>query len=173
MAESGLRGRVTQLGESIADLVDKANSIYSAKEGVDLFKPTAKSLQALRRLGRVAKDFAAYQSLVDDLYFIFREGPGSRLDGFSGLTSFSDINDLRTELRHDVDHGKTSKVSAKRRKLGATFHRYSGSFTPVALAPERFAPVQAKILSSLELDLYGLISQLTQRAGSPRRAPLA
>ena len=59
----------------------------------------------------------AYRALVDDLYFLFHEGPADRLQGHRA-TAFSDIGSLRTELRHDTDHGKPRRVRAKRKKAG-------------------------------------------------------
>ena len=76
----------------------------------------------------------AYRALVDDLYFLFHEGPADRLQGHRA-TAFSDIGSLRTELRHDTDHGKPRRVRAKRKKAGHTFKKYSGASSPVGLPP--------------------------------------
>lgn len=164
VAESGLRGRVVQLGESVSDLVSKTNLIYSSVHGDDLFKPTNKSIQALRHLGKPAKDFSGYKDFVDELYFLFHESVGLRLAGFAKVQSFADINALRTELRHDVDHGSKGKVRAKRRNLSAVFAKYAGASSPLVIAPEKFLPVQANILLALESDLLSLSSVLVQSA---------
>ena len=161
VAESGLRSRIAELGESICNLVTTANATYSSKHGKDIFKPTTKTVQAQTRLGKMVKDLTGYKTLVDDLYFLFHEGPGNRLDGIADLASFGDVNDRRTEQRHDVDHGKSGKVQSKRKKLGNAFHKYSGSYSPTTLAPERFAAVQAKLLSEIEKDLYKVIAAIT------------
>jgi hypothetical protein len=124
--------------------------------GDDLFKPTSKSIQALKHLGKPAKDFSGYKDFVDGLYFIFHESVGQRLGGVPTIQSFADINSLRTELRHDVDHGSKGKVRAKRKKLGAVFEKYAGTTSPLVLAPEKFLAVQANILLSLESDLLKL-----------------
>ena len=62
-------------------------------------------------------DLPGYMNVIDNLYFLFHEGPSDRLDG-QNVPAFSDVNDLRTDLRHDVDHGKEGKPRAKRRKVG-------------------------------------------------------
>jgi len=160
VAESGLRGRIGELGESLANLIAAANSAYSSKHGKDLFKPTNKTVQALSRIGKVAKDLAAYGSLIDDLYFIVHEGGGTRLSGVAPA-SFVDINLLRTELRHDVDHGDQGKVRAKRRKIGTAFSKYAGSPSPQTVGPERFAAIQANILTAVESDLHSLIASFS------------
>jgi hypothetical protein len=55
-----------------------------------------------------------------------------------------------------LDHGKASKVRAKRRKVGATFQKYGGVPTPGSLDPEKFVIVQANLLSALINDLNSI-----------------
>jgi hypothetical protein len=147
IAESGVTGRVAQLGESVTDLISQVNMKYAGTHGEDLFKATNKTAQALVRLRKPIKDFKEYETFIDDLYFLFREAIGSRLD----------VNNLRTDLRHDVDHGDASKVRGKRRKASATFKTYSGAGVPSTLEPVKFPLFQANILAALEGDLRGLL----------------
>src|SRR6267143_1035803 len=106
-------------------------------------------------LRKAFKDLGSYKTLIDDLYFIFREGIGQRL-GSNLPASFVDVNMLRTDLRHDVDHGSRGDVAAKRKKIGATFGKYSGAASPEVLEPARFVVVQANLLSALDSDLQNL-----------------
>jgi hypothetical protein len=102
-----------------------------------------------------AKDLATYKGFVDQLYFIFRESIGQRLaDAIP--ESFKDVNTLRTDLQHDVDHGEAWKVKAKRKKIGATFKKYAGAESPEVVDPSRFVLAPANLLSALELDLKNL-----------------
>ncbi|HYA18452.1 MAG TPA: hypothetical protein VEF06_13355, partial [Bryobacteraceae bacterium] len=126
------------------------------KNGEDLFKATNKTAQALVRIGKPIKNLDGYEALIDDLYFLFRESVGSRLNGkLPG--SFVHINELRTDLRHDVDHGDKTKVRAKKRKAGATFAVYAGGGTPETIEPIKFPLIQANILGALEGDLRILL----------------
>jgi hypothetical protein len=95
----------------------------------------------------------ARQTWVDDLYFIFRESIGQRLTGLIP-PSFQDVNDIRTALQRDVDHGKGS--GAKRKKLGASLNKYVGVTTADAIAPEQFQLLQANLLGALVTDLRSL-----------------
>lgn len=156
IAESGVSGRVAALGQAIADLIAQINEKYAAKYGEDLFKATNKTTQALLRIRKPAKDLADYKNFIDDLYFLFRESVGTRLDGAWPAT-FTHVNSLRTDLRHDVDHGDAAKVRAKRRKAGSTFATYSGNESPGTLEPVKFPLVQSNILGAVEGDLRGLI----------------
>jgi hypothetical protein len=109
VAESGTSTRVDKLGDSIQSLVHTANAAHVAKHGEDLFKPTNSTVRALTRIGKPISDLNDYKGLIDDLYFVFWEGAGQRL-GANRPSSFADVNTLRTELRHDVDHGELGKV---------------------------------------------------------------
>jgi hypothetical protein len=121
-----------------------------------LFKPTNKTTQALVRIRRPARDLAGYKSFIDDLYFLFRESVGTRLEG-GWPVSFIHVNELRTDLRHDVDHGDPAKVRAKRRKAGNTFTLYAGGGTPDTIEPVKFPLVQSNILGAIEGDLRGIL----------------
>ena len=156
IAESGVSGRISSLGDSIALLVEQLNGKYAAKEGEDLFKATNKTTQALLRLRKPAKDLQGYEVLIDDLYFLLRESVGTRIGG-KWPAAFVHVNDLRTDLRHDVDHGDAAKVRAKRRKAGSTFAHYAGRGTPDTIDPVKFALIQSNILGAIEGDLRGLL----------------
>ncbi len=154
--ESGVSGHINSLGESIADLVNQINVKRAAAKGEDLFKATNKTAQALVNIRKPIKDLNGYESLMDDLYFLFRESVGTRLGGV-WPTSFANVNNLRTDLRHDVDHGAEGKVRNKRQKAGATFVLYAGQGTPLTVGPEIFPLVQSNLLGSIEGDLRGLL----------------
>lgn len=160
VAESGLRGRIGELGESVTNLIAMANSAYSSKHGKDLFETYKQDGAGIKSDWEVAKDLAGYGTFIDDLYFIVHEGSGTRLAGIAP-TSFVDINLLRTELRHDVDHGDKSKIRAKRKKIGTAFSKYAGSPSPQTVGPERFAAIQANILTALESDFHDLIASIS------------
>lgn len=154
LATSGIAGRVGELGEAIADQIQRLNTAYAAIHGEDLFKATNKTTQALLSLGKPIKSLPEYKQLMANLYFIFKESTGQRLATLP--PSFVDVNTLRTDLQHDVDHGDRGKITAKKTKIGATFNRYAGAASPEVLEPSRFVLAQANLLSALELDLKNL-----------------
>lgn len=159
LAETGLDRAIRDQGLQLSELVTNANERYSAKHGEDLFKSTNKTIGALLRVATPVKDEDGYKSLVDDLYFVFHEGLGNRLAGKTPI-SFSDVKTLRTELRHDVDHGNAGKVKAKKKKAGTVFEKLSGSPSPTGLAPERFPVVQTNLLNALRKDLRKIVEGL-------------
>jgi hypothetical protein len=155
LASSGIAGRVRELGDAISEQIGLLNSAYAAAHGQDLFKATNKTTQALINIRKPVKDYAGYSALLGDLYFLLKESVGQRL-GTNWPTSFTDINTLRTDLQHDVDHGDKKAVVKKRLKIGSTFKKYSGVNAPKLLDAERFVLVQANLLSAVELDLKNL-----------------
>lgn len=156
IAESGVSGRISALGDSVAELVNQINKAHAARTGEDLFKATNKTAQAFLRIRKPIRDVQDYERFIDQLYFLFRESVGTRLSG-GWPTSFSHVNDLRTDLRHDVDHGDARKVRAKRRKAGTTFALYAGAGAPDTIEPVRLPLVQSNILGAIEGDLRGLL----------------
>ncbi len=157
VAESGLRLRVRELARSVVAIVATLNDSHSAATGRDLFKATNRTARALGRLDRPVGDLEGYREMIDDLYFLFWEGPGNRLDPMP--QSFSDVNALRTYLRHDADHGGGGKVRSKRRQLGGVFEKYAGDGTPETVDPTKFLQIQAGLLTAIEADLKALAAR--------------
>ena len=156
--ESGLVESIRALAGSIRESVEECNELYSAKNGTDLFKPTNRTASALVDIGTPVRSHDDYKNFIDRLYFTFREGYGQRIS--SPPCSFVDINDLRTMLQHDVDHGKRAKIGAKRKALGAVFAKYAGVASPLSVDPRSFLLVQANLLAALQSDLTTLSRSL-------------
>jgi len=154
---ASLNYEIYRLADSIRSLISNINDVYSGHHGKDLFKPTNKSIKSLTSgLSKLAQDYDGYKELVKNLYFIFRESIGTRLEG-KLPESFVDVNNLRTLNEHDVDHGKAGKVAKKKKELAAAFEKYSGEKAPLAIDQTKFIIVQANILSALENDMRQLI----------------
>ncbi len=170
IAESGLAGRITEVSDLINQLIEQINKKHAAATGDDLFKLTNKTTAALLRLRKPVRARDTYGTFIDDLYFLFKEGPGARVD-HSTLPSFVHINDLRTDLRHDVDHGERGKIRSKRKKGGATFAIYAGEGVPDTIEPARYALFQANILTAIESDLRALLSKETHNQPQPTSTP--
>jgi hypothetical protein len=164
IATSGLASTITETAETLGKQIHQINSAYSAIHGDDLFKSTNRTTNALMRLKTPASDLDSYTRLIEDLYFIFRESIGQRLATLP--VSFVDVNTLRTERQHDVDHGNATAVRSKRKKAGATFAKYSGAKTPEILDDNFFPLTQAKLLAALSADLAGVaIPPLSSKNG--------
>ena len=156
IAEAGISRRIRNLAESVSTLVAQVNEKDAMLHGEDLFKATSKTVAAQALLRQQITNLADYKNFMDAMYFLFWEGPGSKLQS-SWPPSFIDIRDLRTGLRHDVDHGEDGKVKSKRKRIGVAFARFGGSGSPETMEPTLLAVVQANILSAVEGDLREIL----------------
>jgi hypothetical protein len=147
---SGVKVEVRRLSDAIKALVETVNANHAAASGKDLFKMTNKTVAAIGRLSKPISNADEYSKLVGDLYFLFWEGPGERLAGREP-ESFKDINIARTDLQHDVDHGKPSKVAKKKQLAAETFKKYSGYPTPSTAPPDAFPVFQVAELHPVRL----------------------
>ena len=155
----GMNSDRDKLATGIRESVRSINERYSAQHGSDLFKPTNRTAAALVSLGTPVSSLNDYKKFIEELYFLFRESVGQRLEG-NLPESFRHVNDLRTMLQHDVDHGKKSKAASKRKHLATVFRTYSGAASPEAIDPAQFALVQVNILGALSHDLNNLAKTL-------------
>jgi len=158
LAEGSLEQEVGRQGEEIATLVTKINEVHSSANGADLFKLTNKTTGALKTIRTCVKSANDWKLLIESLYYLFREGPGSKLSN-KWPQSFIDINDLRTAQEHDVDHGKASKAASKKKKLGDTFKKYAGVTSPSVVDPAQLPAIQSKLLAAIEKDLRELVKK--------------
>jgi len=138
------------LAETVGLLVHAVNDKYSAIHGEDLFKLTNKSTKALKTIEKPCRDVEAYGQLIDALYFLVYEGSGSCKRLATPPPAFSmDVKFLRTELRHDLDHGPDKGVAKKRKRNTEVFRNYSSKSTVHDCESETFLLVQLRLLESL------------------------
>ena len=153
-AAADFTGEIAEAAKRIRVLITAINNAYSAKHGSDLFKATNKTANAQATIGETIQSYEDYKDLIENLYFLFWEGPGSKLA--DKPSSFKDINTLRTEEEHDVDHGKNSDVRKKKMTHGELFQKYSGVISPVLAAPVQFPLLQLALLRAVQCDLQAI-----------------
>lgn len=161
-AAADFTGEIAEVAKRIRISITATNNVYSAKHGSDLFKATNKTAGAQAEMGEAVKSYDDYKRLVENLYFLFWEGPGSKLP--EKPDSFKDVNTLRTEEEHDVDHGKTSNVKSKKVKHGDVFKKYSGVISPAVAAPSQFPLLQLALLRAIQSDMQALLFQQSETA---------
>lgn len=154
-AAADFTGEIAEVAKEIRSVIAAVNTVYSSKYGTDLFKATNKTATAQAEMGEAIKSYDDYRRLVESLYFLFWEGPGSKLP--DKPNSFKDLNTLRTEEEHDVDHGKAAQVQSKKIKHGDVFKKYSGLSSPVVAAPAQFPLLQLALLRAIRSDMQALL----------------
>ncbi|PSO13392.1 hypothetical protein C7E20_03100 [Sphingobium sp. AEW4] len=154
-AAADFKGEISEIAKRIRTTISAINNAYSASNGTDLFKATNKTAGAQSAIGDAINSYAEYKAFVENLYFLFWEAPGSKI--IEKPNSFKDINTLRTEEEHDVDHGKNSNVKSKKVKHGEVFKKYCGVISPSVAAPSQFPLLQLSILRAIQIDLQALL----------------
>ncbi len=141
---------LSEKGKEIQKLVYDVNKKYSAESGEDLFKMTNESVAALSNVSAVCDNLKQYGEFIDNVYKLIYEGSGDckRLP-HPPAEFVMDVKNLRTELRHDTDHGKSKEVIKKRKKTAAVFEKYSGKKTTSECGPEDFLVTQLRILTAM------------------------
>ena len=141
--QNAARVDVGELQHTARELVYKINRGHLAEHGEDLFKMTTKSSQALDAIGRPCTDVSTYGDFIDKLYFLVYEGTGNCNRLPLPVPSFAlDVKALRTDIRHDLDHGSRSKVAKNAARSADVFQRYSGKKTPEESSGAEFAGVR-------------------------------
>lgn len=147
-AEAGIQTAIRKDCAEIVNKITEVNSRYSSEHGIDLFKATTKTVTAQNDIGKPVKNYEEYEKFIDNLYFLFYEAAGSRVDdNFPEV--FNDVNLLRIGIRHDIDHGREKDIKTKAKKIGETFKKYSGVSSPAGLAPEKFVVVQTNLIMAI------------------------
>ncbi len=147
------------LASDIQQSVYALNKVHQGTHGKDMFKSTTETTKALSTLGQTTWDLGAYKSMIDGLYFILWEGTGSGKRLGDPILQFAkDVNDLRTQVRHDVDHGGKSKAASKMKSLGKTFSKFASGTSPEALSNDAFPLAQMRILTTVRQGLSDLLS---------------
>jgi len=150
-AERSLEKQIRELVISCSELVYRHNEQYRSKHGEDLFKATNETTKGWKLLESTIRDEHPYGQFVDALYKIIYEGSGSGVRlGATLPSTVKDIIVLRTDLRHDIDHGKRSKIKAKERQLAETIKKYAGKPSIALLGKEDFLALQLSVLDGLK-----------------------
>lgn len=111
-------------------MIYTVNERAAARTGSDIFKMTNKSSRAVKKLADVSDSEDRFSGFVDELYFLVYEGSGACKRLPKPPPAFAlDVKFLRTQLRHDLDHGAESEAATKRQRGAAVLQKYLGTGT--------------------------------------------
>jgi hypothetical protein len=152
------------LADTCLEHLASLNKAYSTNKGEDLFKLTNELFVSLPKIGNTINSKEDYKNFIDALYKIFYEGSGSlkRIpDSFKTDNSiFFDIKHLRTDLYHDVEHGKTSDVRKKKQIISNIYYKYTSKKTLNSLKVTEHRMIQAKMLIKINSELVSILESL-------------
>lgn len=155
----GSTSQAQSVSTDVAELLYQVNERTASRTGADLFKMTNKSSRALKRLGEICESPERLGELIDDLYFVVYEGAGTCKRLPTPVPAFAmDVKFLRTEFRHDLDHGGDADAGKKRRRGGDIVRKYLGVRTPSEATAVQCRAAQLRLLTAFRKMLRTLAS---------------
>lgn len=158
---------ITEKGKRIAENIVLMNRMRQDKGQSDIFKYTHKTVEGVIKISTVVcATNDQLGSIIDVLYFIFYEnlgriktlvGSGDHEKGDKTVRTeeiyqcIFRVKDIRSDFRHDLDHGKEKDIQKKLKAIGDCYSHYC-----------RRRPVQAKDYNLLQLRLYDEILLLEE-----------
>lgn len=124
---------IRQLTDDIIEKITGINKAYSINNQEDLFKPTSEILSCLKVISTPVTSKEEFGTFIDSMYKLFYEGSGSlnRIpkDLIKEDSILLEIKHLRTEFRHDIEHGNRKDIEHKREIISEICKKYTGEKT--------------------------------------------
>lgn len=131
--------QMSEKGKGLVERIVNINETCLRKNREPIFKCTDTTMMAAATLsGTVCNSKSSFGDLVDGLYFIFYENLEHIKDIVTDPTVRKEdiyqcifrVKHLRTDYRHDNDHGKESKIKQKIKDIGESYSYYTGKVAP-------------------------------------------
>lgn len=128
--------RILESGSQLIENIEYINevSMISGKEAV--FKTTTKGYQAVHCVSTAfAVDSATFGYVVDSLYYLLYEGSGNatrllEIINDEECIALWNIKHLRTDFRHDIEHGSGKNIQKKRKMIADAYCSICGLVRP-------------------------------------------
>lgn len=129
-------GKIVEGGKNIASKLQYINDLRTAAGEEPMFKPTNKTYTAIPCLtSSFSVDQNTFGNVIDSLYMLIYEGSGNakRILEVLNDTECSplwDVKHLRTDCRHDVEHGSDNDIKKKKNNIGKAYKTICGNLKP-------------------------------------------
>ena len=132
--DKSIIGKILVLGKSITEKIKYINEINSEE---NVFKPTNASFTAISCISTafsVNKD--TFANVVDSLYMLIYEGSGSasrilKILKDEECETLWNIKHLRTDFRHDYEHGKEKDIRNKKKLIADAYQKTCSMKKPI------------------------------------------
>ena len=124
-------------GKGIVSKIEYINDYYLSNGKKELFTPTNKTFRAISCLSTAfSVDDTTFGNVIDSLYMLLYEGSGDAKRVLEVLSDSEcaplwDIKHIRTDFRHDIEHGDDKKYLAKMQLIGAAYNGICGKNKPL------------------------------------------
>lgn len=150
--------RMSEKGKRIIDKVVAINRICERKGRDKLFKYTGATMKAAAAIGgTVCQTEETFGGIIDDLYEVFYEN----LEHIKEVVTdevvrrenvyqcIFHVKNMRTDLRHDYEHGKEKDIRNKDMAIGESYKHYAGK--PVLITSSDYLTTQDKLYDEFDL----------------------
>jgi len=164
--ESSSLIEITEKGKTISERIILINKFCEDSGNKLIFKYTTKAVEGMLHLSSmVCTTIEQMGRIIDVLYFIFYEniermksfiGGGDKAIGDQKIRNeeiyqcIFNVKTIRSDLRHDLDHGKDKEIRKKFMDIGECYRHYC-----------KKRPLKAKDFRLLQLRLYDEFISLT------------
>lgn len=150
--------RMSEKGKRIIDKVVAINRICERKGRDKLFKYTGATMKAAAAIGgTVCQTEETFGGIIDDLYEVFYEN----LEHIKEVVTdevvrkenvyqcIFHVKNMRTDLRHDYEHGREKDIRNKDMAIGESYKHYAGK--PVLITSSDYLTTQDKLYDEFDL----------------------
>ncbi len=159
---------IMNLANDIFYLVSDCNEISTSRQQPQIFKVTNRILRRIDDVDSLVATKDDFGNFIDALYEIVYEGSGNlnRIpDRFKSEKSvLFAIKFIRSDLRHDLEHGDPKEIAVKKKRLGEIYTAYAGKPSLAAVDDKDLIKVQKKLLENLKM----ILSELKKWCGENR-----
>ena len=127
--------RLTEKGKRIINKIVDLNTLCERSGNKPLFKYTGAALNTAASMGgTVCTSKESFGIIVDGLYFLFYENLGRIKELVTDVAVKNEdvyqcifrVKDMRTDMRHDYEHGPESNIKKKTMEIGRSYSHYTG-----------------------------------------------
>lgn len=149
--------RISEKGKRIIDKVVAINRICERKGRDKLFKYTGATMRAAAAIGgTVCQTEETFGGIIDDFYEVFYEN----IEHIKAIVTdevvrkedvyqcIFRVKHMRTDLRHDYEHGKEKDIRNKDMAIGDSYKHYAGK--PVLITSSDYLTTQDKLYDEFD-----------------------
>ncbi len=157
--------KIWNSGREIPQKIEYINELCMATGKDSIFKPTSKTYTAVQcLLTSFSADDTTFGCVIDSLYMLLYEGSGSAkriLDVLpdAECTTLWNIKHIRTDFRHDIEHGDEKKYLAKKKLIGCAYQSICGKARP--LKQKDWVTAHSTLFEQVDKLLQSIIDKLS------------
>lgn len=130
---------ITELGFGIVDRILEVNRLQDILNADNVFRSTSKNMRTMGKLGQfICDDQVKFEKMIKGIYFLIYENQngikkmlgngdadiGKELIKGKDYECMFRIKNIRTDLEHDIEHGKEKEQKKKHKEINEAYEYY-------------------------------------------------